>query len=362
MGTVLSADDGASSNDINILTAQEISAFYAKLSSKVASLHRVKTKATAADVLAVVAKQIHPLFVHAEPVVPFGRLSRANSVDSLHLDWLSPEEEAVKDLNRRHDHDTDELFTAIKAYQATCKTPDEFYHGLAHYRRAVKLWTHYLVECNHNLESIPHILSARAGVAAAKFAYRHRTLDARIAQLGIAHTLEESRGFDRQADLLSKQQQWDETLLCKTANDTHQPTCFVDRSVVETIFNLVALSPFFEANLIADAVQLAASWQVHPKQFGWTILYSCIRTKQCEILMALLPHMACLPSKDIVEVLVEAKQFDFAKSVADREGHTVTKTKLMESILRAQASLEKQPEGEPAPRHSRKSVIMKGSI
>ncbi|RHY31511.1 hypothetical protein DYB32_003403 [Aphanomyces invadans] len=271
MGSLLSTNENVD-GDCIIMTPLEITAFYSNLQTFVAAnfdkKHSVKTSATAASVQAILVQQVHPLFVPpVEPLIPFGRLSRANSVDSLHADTLSPEEEAVKTLNGRCDHDTAALFAAIQAFESSCKSPDEFCHGLAHYKRAVKLWSSHLATCNSNLDAIPKILTAKAGIAAAKFAYRHPTMDARLAQLHIAKVLEEgtpfySRTLSHHMTLLEKQQAWDERLMCKSAKDTNQLSAFVDRSVIETIFNLVSLAPFFEDNLVLEAVEVASLFQV----------------------------------------------------------------------------------------------------
>ncbi|KAF0686772.1 Aste57867_21435 [Aphanomyces stellatus] len=361
MGALLSFFDGSGDVDAStcrVMSPQEITSCYAKLQSSLSTKphKRIKTSATAAQIQQLLRCQQHPLFTPladlGRPVVPFGRLSRANSFDSTVGVDPSAEEIAVKDLNGRVDHDTDALFRAIQAFQATCKSNDEFCHGLAQYRRAVKLWTHYQDACGYHVDAIPDLLRAKAGVAAAKFAYRHATLDARLAQLATAKALEDgtpfyARTLEHHKTLLQRQQEWDATLLC--CDNPTTASGFVDRSVVETIFNLVALAPFFDQNLMLEAVQVAETFQVHPKQFWWTVLHCCVRTNQCEILEWILPDTAVpIAKKEIVEALVDAKQYDVAKHIAEMEGRLVEKTKLLELVQRAQTN-QGQPDGEPAP-------------
>ncbi|RHY63846.1 hypothetical protein DYB38_003666, partial [Aphanomyces astaci] len=345
--------------DCNMMTTQEISAFYANLhtnvSAKFVKKHRVKTSATAASVQAMLVQQTHPLFgPPTAPLIPFGRLSRANSVDSLHADTLTSEEVVVKGLNARCDHDTTALFVAIQAFQASCSSQDEFCHGLAHYRRAVKLWSHHLATCNAQLDSIPKLLTAKAGVAAAKFAYRHPTMDARLSQLHVAKVLEEgtpfyARAFSQHMTLLAKQQAWDESLLCKGTHDTAQPSAFVDRSVVETIFNLVALAPFFDENLVLEAVQLADLFQVHPKQFWWTVVRSCVTTNQGELLLWMMPDMPIVSRKEHVQAFVDAQQFETAKRIAGDAKDPAEQANLLDVVQRAVVASTLQPDMEPPP-------------
>ncbi|OQS04214.1 hypothetical protein THRCLA_03532, partial [Thraustotheca clavata] len=189
----------------------------------------------------------------------------------------------------------------------------------------------------------------------AKVAFREASIDCRLKNLALASSFAStqvpptpSQTFYNQSLtdyklLLTKQKKWEESLLHLSLDNKTElrDCCFLDRSVIDTIYNLIALAPFFKLNLVSEAIDVAETFWVHPKQFWWTAVHSCIEMDQCQLLVWMMPDkkpIVEIPA--IVRACVEAEKLESAQLIANQSNSESEKKKLMEMIERAKTKTQ----------------------
>ncbi|OQR99039.1 hypothetical protein ACHHYP_07394 [Achlya hypogyna] len=372
MGALQSTEE-PDAHECHVLSHKEIAAFYEALKASMIKRPGLpRTKPTAAEVrtrLQIHDQKKHALLVPVPAHVPPTGIKIAKAVKAPDARVVSAAEAHVRDLSARVDHDTDALFSAVTAFKATCGTEDDFHDGLAPYARATRLWTGHQYDSAHNLQGLCKVLQkgrdpSGAGAMAAKLAFRETTIVGRLKKLGVACSLASANVpptagqvfFNQSVTdhklLLEKQKEWDEELLHLSLDSSSElrDSVFLDRSVMDTIYNLVALAPFFQGNLIVEAVALAETFWVHPKQFWWTAVHSCVDMDQCELLLWMMADQPLISIRHVVRTCIEVKKLDAAQAMAEHEANAAEKLQLLEMVRRAKnPSTPLSPKAEPVP-------------
>jgi len=364
MGNSLFASD---SNTNSVPTKAESDAFYLALRQSVDKYNLARTKLqfkpsctskTTQDIYQVLIANgatVHKYHILQEANIPEVHLERMEiTKNELEVDNLamSDEEKHVKELSIRSDNDTEALFQAIKSFQSTFSNDFDFLKALTKYPRAARLIQTHRNESRSDATTAFTMYQLnrdnnQAGVAAAKVAYSAYSVKARISNLTLAHSFLELSGvqlnenkivpksfhmqmLEEKLSLAKKQQAWE--------TSTGLSSCFMDRSLIETIYNLIALTTSFP-DLFTAVLDLSSSSRVHPNQFWYTALQSCIATEQFDLLYSMLYARAPSPSigyAAIIRALIEAKQLPLANQVADFEKDLIERTKLKEWIASSQ--------------------------
>ncbi|EQC32544.1 hypothetical protein SDRG_09867 [Saprolegnia diclina VS20] len=364
MGALQSSDD---SHECHIMAHHEITAFYDALKAAMAKRPVLpKTTPTAAEVRARLHehdKKKHALLLPLPsymPTTPVKITKTVKPVDTTRA--VSDLELRLRELSARRDHDTNELFEAILAFKASCANDEAFLDGLAGCQRAQRLWRQHQYDSSHDLELLCKVQqkardASGAGTLTAKLAYREPTIDGRLKKLALAASLvssnvppTSSQIFCNQSVtdhklLLEKQMRWEQDLLhisVDVKSELHD-SVFLDRSVMDTIYNLVALAPFFQTNLMVEAVTLAETFWVHPKQFWWTAVHACVDMDQCELLLWMLPQKPMITLRHVVKTCLEAKKIAAAEALAKQEPNATERAELLQMVRRAQGPSATSP-------------------